>query len=289
VSESLVLAGGFDSIGNIHRAQFFATTKTGRTYLEDLLKYGGNVQNTGDSNQGTLFGETEAVDMPAPIPPLVEPWNALLALNKEKEVLGIYISGHPLDDYKYEIQTFCTATLSELENLNEINKTEVKIAGIVTHQETKINAKGQQYGVLTLEDFTGSIKIFLSGENFMRYRMYMNVNTCLFIQAKVLQRMYRTGEKELKITQIDLLDELREKKVKELKVTIENSMLSASFIQDMHELFSENQGKFRLRFIIEDPVNNVQVNMPSKTFKIDISAGLLRQLEEKNIQFELVG
>lgn len=289
VLESLVLAGGFDSIGNIHRAQFFANTNTGRSYLEDLLKYGGNLQNASDSNQASLFGETEAVDMPEPLPSRIEPWNALVALNKEKEVVGIYISGHPLDDYKYEIQTFCTATLSELENLNETNKTEVKIAGIVTHQETKISSKGHQFGVLTLEDFTGSIKLFLFGEDFMRYRMYMTENSCLFVQAKVAQRMFRQGEKELKITQIDLLDQLREKKVKELKVTIENSMLSASFIQDMHELFTENQGQFRLRFIIEDPVSNVQVNMPSKSVKIDISDQLLRQLEEKNIQFELVG
>ena len=289
VLESLAYAGGFDSFNTIHRAQFFANTNTGRTFLEDLVKYGGNLQEANDSNQVSLFGETEAVDMPEPIPPNVEPWNALFALNKEKEVVGIYISGHPLDDFKHEIQTFCTTTISELENLDDVNKTEIRIAGIVTHQEVRVSNKGNQFGTLTIEDFTGSIRLMLFGEDFMKFRMYMADNACLFIHARIATRTYRAEEKEVKIQQIELLHDIRENKVKELKVTVENSLLTASFIQDIHELFLENSGKCRLRFIIEDPVSNMQVNMPSKTVKVDISDKLLRQLEEKNIPFELIG
>ena len=289
VLESLAKAGGFDSFNNVHRAQFFATTNTGRTFLEDLVKYGGNIQGASESNQVSLFGESEAVDMPEPIPPSIEPWNALYALGEEKEVVGIYISGHPLDDYKHEIKTFCTASLSDLEDLNNVTKTEVKIAGIVTHQESRVSAKGSQFGTLTIEDFTGSTKLFLFGEDFMRFKMYMVEKACLFIHAKVSNRMYNADGKELKIQQIELLSELRQSKVNELKITVENSVLSASFIQDIHEMFLEHQGKCKLRFIVDDPISNIQLNMPSRNIKVDVNDQLLRQLEEKNIAFELVG
>ncbi len=289
VLESLALAGGFDSFKPLHRAQFFSNTGTGRTYLEDLIKYGGNLQDINESNQVSLFGESEAVDMPEPIAPNVEPWTALYALSREKEVVGIYISGHPLDDYKYEIKSFTTAQMSDLEDLNTLNKTDVKIAGIVTHQEVRVSQKGNQFGTITLEDFSGSYKFFLFGEDFMKFRIYMMDNVCLFIHAKVANRNYSSTEKELKIQQIDLLNEVRESKVKELKLTIENGLLTASFIQDMHELFTENPGKCKLRFVVEDPVSKVQVNLKSKTVGVDLSDKLLRELEQKNLQFELLG
>jgi DNA polymerase-3 subunit alpha len=289
VLENLALAGGFDSFENTHRAQFFAKTNTGRTFLEDLVKYGANVQGANDSNQVSLFGETEAVDMPEPIPPVVDLWNSLYALNKEKEVVGIYISGHPLDDFKHEIKTFCTSQLSDLEDIANVTKTELKVAGIVTHQEVRFSQKGNQFGTITLEDFTGSFKLFLFGEDFMKFKMYMVDNACLFIHGKIATRTYNSKDKELKIQQIELLSELRESKVNEIRIKLENSFLSASFIQDIHELFIENEGKCRLRFIVEDPVSKIQLNMPSKNIKVDVNDRLLRALEEKNIEFDLVG
>lgn len=289
VCESLALAGGFDSFNSIHRAQFFAITSTGRTFLEDLIKFGGNSQDASESMQVSLFGESEAVEMPEPIPPNAEPWSAIVALGKEKEVVGIYISGHPLDDYKHEIKTFKTADLLELEDLNKVNKTEFRVAGIVTHQEIKVSQKGNQFGTLTLEDMSGSLKMMLFGEDLMKFKMYMVEKECLYVHLKVTSRMFKPDEKELKIQQIELLSELRENKVKELRLTLQNALISASFIQDIHEVLSEHQGKFKLRFIIDDPISNTQLNMPSKSIKVDASDKLLRRLEELNVPFDLVG
>lgn len=288
VLENLTLAGGFDSFQNFHRAQFLTATSSGRTYLEDLMRYGGNLQSEVDSAQVSLFGDDEAVEMPEPIPPKVETWNALYALSKEKEVVGIYISGHPLDDFKHEIKAFCTATLSELEDLSNVKKTEVRIAGIITRQETRISKRGDQFGDLTIEDFTGALRLMLFQEDFLKYRHYMVENTSIYIIAKIVPKRYTTtNEKELKIQQIELLRDFRQNKVGELKIHLDNNLLTASSIQEMHELLSEHSGKCRLRFIIKDEFNDMSLNMPSKTVKVDLSDQLIRKLEEENIDFEL--
>jgi DNA polymerase-3 subunit alpha len=288
VMENLVLAGGFDSFSDFHRAQFFAPSSNGRTYLEDLVRYGGNLQSEVDSAQVSLFGDDVAVEMPEPIPPKVEPWNALYSLNKEKEVVGIYISGHPLDDFKHEIKAFCTATLGELDDLNNCKKTEVRIAGIITKQETRITKRGDQFGDVTIEDFTGSLRLMLFNEDFLKYRHYMAENTSIYIVAKIVPKRYTTtNEKELKIQQIELLRDFRQSRVNELKIHVDNSLLTASYIQDIHEIFTEHTGKCRLRFIVKDELNDLTLSMPSKTVKVDVSDQLIRKLEDENIEFEL--
>jgi DNA polymerase III subunit alpha len=288
VMENLALAGGFDSFTNVHRAQFFAPTSTGRTYLEDLMRYGGNLQSEVDSAQVSLFGDDVAVEMPEPIPPKVDQWNALYALNKEKEVVGIYISGHPLDDFKHEIKAFCTATLIELDDLNNCKKTEVRIAGIITKQETRITKRGDQFGDVTIEDFTGALRLMLFNEDFLKYRHYMVENTSVYIVAKIVPKRYTTtNEKELKIQQIELLRDFRQSRVNELKIHVDNTLLTATYIQDMHEIFAEHTGKCRLRFIVKDELNDLTLSMPSKTVKVDVSDQLIRKLEDENIEFEL--
>jgi DNA polymerase III subunit alpha len=288
VMENLVLAGGFDSFSDFHRAQFFAPSSNGRTYLEDLVRYGGNLQSEVDSAQVSLFGDDEAVEMPEPIPPKVETWNALYSLNKEKEVVGIYISGHPLDDFKHEIKAFCTATLGEFDDLNNSKKTEVRIAGIITKQETRITKRGDQFGDITIEDFTGSLRLMLFNEDFLKYRHYMVENTSIYIVAKIVPKRFTTSnEKELKIQQIELLRDFRQSRVSELKIHVDNSLLTASYIQDMHEIFTEHTGKCRLRFIVKDELNDLTLSMPSKTVKVDVSDQLIRKLEDENIEFEL--
>jgi DNA polymerase-3 subunit alpha len=252
------------------------------------MKYGGNLQNAQDSNQISLFDESNDVEMPEPLAPTVEPWNALYALNREKEVVGIYISGHPLDDFKYEIKTFCSTELSELEDLQSFEKRDIKIAGIVTSAENRVSKKGNKYGHFTLEDFSGPMEMVIFGEDYLRFNMYMVEDACLFVKAKVDKKKFGE-EKELKIQSIELLSELRNQHVKELQIKLENKTISASFVQDVFEICSQNPGKCTLRFIIEDPVNKISVNMPSKTFRVDLNDNLIKQLEEKNLDFQLVG
>jgi DNA polymerase-3 subunit alpha len=225
--------------------------------------------------------------MPEPVPPTLEPWTALYALSKEKEVVGIYISGHPLDDYKYEIRSFCSAELSELNDLESLSKTEIKVAGIITFQETRLTKKGNQFGTIVLEDFSGTFKFFLFQEDFLKYRHFMAENTSVFIHAKVVPQRFDKTKKEVKIQQIEFLQDLREKKVRELKINVDNARLTASFIQDMHEILSAHQGNCRLKFVVNDEINNMTLNMPSKSLKVGVDNELLRKLEAENLDFQL--
>jgi DNA polymerase-3 subunit alpha len=286
VMESLAYAGGFDSF-NLHRAQFFANTNTGRTYLEDLARYGGNMQNEAESDQISLFGDDKLEQMPEPVPPTLEPWTALYALSKEKEVVGIYISGHPLDDFKHEIRSFCNTELSELEDLVSFPKTDIKVAGIITFQETRLTKKGDQFGTIILEDFSGTFKFFFFQEDFLKFRHFMVENRSVFINAKVVPRRFDKTQKEIKVQQIEFLQDLREKKVQELKINVDNARLTASFIQDMHEILSAHQGTCRLKFVVNDEFSNMTLNMPSKSLKVGIDNELLRKLEAENLDFQL--
>lgn len=283
--EGLALAGGFDSFEGIHRGQYFATSNTGRLFIEDVMKYGFNIQQSEDSAQVSMFGESEIEDMPEPIPPNVEEWSSLIKLSKEKEVVGIFISGHPLDDFKVELEAFCNASVVDLEDVNELAGKELKLAGIVTEVEHRFSKKGNPFGTIIIEDYSGATKLFLFGEDYLRFKHFMVQGTFLYMMGKVANKMYRNDEFEFKINTIELLSELREKMVRSLNVKLVSSDVTPLFVQEIHELFSAHTGKCQLKFSIQDPTSGLEINMPSKTVKVDVSGDLLKKLEEMRLEF----
>ena len=285
--EGLALAGGFDSFEQIHRAQYFAVSNTGRLFLEDVMKYGANIQQSEDSAQVSMFGDSEIEDMPEPIPPNTEEWSSLIKLSKEKEVVGIFISGHPLDDFKVELEAFCNASITDLENVNDLAGKELKIAGIVTEVEHRFSKKGNPFGTLIIEDYSGGTKLFLFGEDYLRFKHFMVQGTFLYIMGKVANKMYKNDEFEFKINTIELLSELREKMVRSLNVKLVNSDITPLFVQEIHELFSAHAGKCQLKFSIQDPTSGLEINMPSKTVKVNVSGDLLKKLDELRLEFEI--
>ena len=158
VFEGLVLGGGFDSFNTTHRAQFFVEDNNGRPFLETVTKYGSKFQENKDSSQVSMFGGDSEVDIPEPQPPFAEEWPALTKLSKEKEVVGVYISGHPLDDFKLEIDSFCKGNVSALSHLEENNKKELAIAGIITSAEHRTTKHGKPFGTFEIEDYSESSK-----------------------------------------------------------------------------------------------------------------------------------
>jgi DNA polymerase III subunit alpha len=283
--EGLALAGGFDSFSGVHRAQYFATSNTGRLFLEDVMKYGSNVQQSEDSAQVSLFGESEVEDMPEPIPPVAEEWSSLVKLSKEKEVVGIFISGHPLDDFKVDIQAFCNAQIKDLENVNELANKEMKLAGIVTEVEHRFSKKGNPFGTIQIEDYSGGTKLFLFGEDYLRFKHFMVHGTFLYLMGKVTTKMYKNDEYEFKINSIELLNEIRDKLVKSLEINLTSSDVTPLFIQEIHELFSNYPGKCQLKFIIQDPTTGIEIKMPSKTLKVDVGGELLKKMEDLKLDF----
>lgn len=283
--EGIALAGGFDSFKGIHRAQYFATSNTGRLFLEDVMKFGFSVQQSDESAQVSMFGDAEIEAMPEPIPPNVEEWSSLVKLSKEKEVVGIFITGHPLDDFRFELKSFCNAQVSYLENVEEHANKELKFAGIVTAVEHRFSKKGNPFGTIEIEDYSGGTKLFLFGEDYLKFKHFMVQGTFLYIIGKVANRMYKSDEFEFKVSTIELLTDVREKLVSSLSIKVSPTDLTPLFVQEMHELLSGYSGKCHLKFAVTDPVSGIEINMPSKTMKVDLGGDLLKRLQDMRVEF----
>ena len=284
--EGLALAGAFDSFPNIHRAQYFAE-ENGKTFLSNAVKFGANHQESINSNQTSLFGEGSGVATPAPTIPRVEEWSTLQKLNKEKEVVGIYISGHPLDDYKIDIDAFCNSSITDIKKLDENKGKSMNFAAIITEVEHRHTRKGDPFGTIVIEDYNDSHKLFFFREDYGKFKPYMSEGAFVYITGKVQPRRFG-NELEFKVNQIEFLSSIRDQKMKALRLKVALSDVNHTFIENMEELFKANEGKYRIQFNIFDSVNNLEVEMPSQFVKIDLNNNLLDALKTHNVSFELV-
>lgn len=276
--ESLAQAGGFDSFEQFHRSQFFMEDERGATFLETAMRYGNAVKDSENSSQQSLFGDDVSAEIQEPQPAEGEEWGTLRRLSLEKEVVGVYISGHPLDDYRTEIESFCTP--GGLARLNDLEKNmgyELKFAGMVTEAAHRISKTNKPYGSFTLEDYNDSSRFMLFGEDYVRCREYLVEGWFLFVKGKVQKR--RRGEliePEFKVHQVELLSELREKRAKELKLRVELGDINEEIVEKLEELFTQNKGKCRLNIEIVD--ERMKLNMPSRGLLVDPNNDVLQEL-----------
>lgn len=283
--EGLILGGGFDSFKNIHRAQYFKEDGNKRTFLENLIKFGGSYQDEENSAQISLFGEHSEVEMPEPEIPKAEEWGSWLKLAKEKEVVGIYISGHPLDDYKLELTSFCNGTVEMLNNLEEHIGKDITVGCIITESENRFTNKGEPFGTMTIEDYTHSTKLFLWRDNYIRFKNYFNANF-VAIKGKI-EIPPRRSQPEFTIHSIDFLDSLREKKVNSIYLKIPARSLEQRLISDLNKLFLENEGNCPVNFLVYDSVDEIEVALNSKSVRIDINNKVIKTLDSLNVEFNL--
>jgi DNA polymerase-3 subunit alpha len=269
------------------RAQYFHEDNTGRTFLENVIRFGSSFQDSENSSQATLFGGDSAVKLPEPIIPECEEWGNIYALNKEKEVIGIFISGHPLDDFKMEINSFCNGTVSMRNDLPAHLGKQLLIAGIVSDAEHRFTKKGDQFGTLTLEDYNDSYKLFLWRENYLKFRHFLTPGTFVSVKGRVEMSRYRK-EPEFSIQTIELLQKLRENKAKSFHLKINSNALTHVMISDLNKLFIDYPGSCQVHFTIYDPLDDLEVRMPSKSVKVELTNDLFKELETFNdLEFEI--
>ncbi len=278
VFESLVLAGGFDSFKRINRSQFFTEDSNGRLFLENVIKFGARVQENKDSSQVSLFGGESAEEVSEPQPPRAEEWPTLTRLSKEKEVVGIYISGHPLDDFKLEIDSFCKGTVSDITKLEENKNQELRIAGIITDAQHRTTKHGNPFGTIDIEDYGDSTRLFIFGEDYMRFKHLLSLGTFVFVTGRVQTRKYGDGL-EFKISAMELLTELRDKRSKTLMLEVESSDITDQIIDDLYHVVSDHSGNCKLKFIVKDHKTNARVKMPSKTMKVAVDNAFIKKVE----------
>ncbi|MBL1280177.1 MAG: DNA polymerase III subunit alpha [Fluviicola sp.] len=283
--ESLAFSGGFDSFGGVHRAQYFQEDSNGRTFMENVMKFGSGFQDSVNSNQGSLFGENSGSELPPPIIPIAEEWGNIYALNKEKEVVGIYISGHPLNDFKMEIDAFCNGNVGMLNNIEENRGKDLLIAGVITEGEHRTTRKGDPFGTIIIEDYNDSTKIFLWREDYLKYKHFLNPNTFISIKGRI--DLSRWNKLEFNIGSIDLLHNLKETRANAIHLKVANSALDQRMITDLNALFSENTGNCTLHFTVYDSLDGVEVRMPSKTIKVDLSKELFTGLSALDLEYRI--
>ncbi|MFN8323278.1 MAG: DNA polymerase III subunit alpha [Chitinophagales bacterium] len=285
--EALGYAGAFDCFAGYHRAQYFLPDKKdGLNLLEKAVRYGGNVQGSAASQQNSLFGEmTGGVDLREPSSYGSDEWSLLEKLKKEKEVTGIYISGHPLDDYRLEIKTFTNCTLNDIERIK--NK-EVKVAGIVTTTETRFSKNGNQYCRFTIEDFSGTYNFSLFGKDYMTFKTFVETpNAMLHITGRYQPRYNNEAEFEFRISKIDLLSDVRSKLTKFLTLEVETSDVNQTLIDELKSVLNRYPGKTRLRIKLIDHEEGYSVPVNSSTNAIELNNDLLRELDAIKIHYSL--
>lgn len=287
--ESLALAGGFDSFENTHRAQYFFE-ENNTSFLEKAIKYGATHQASVNSAQVSLFGEQSEVSIPEPLPPACEEWGTLEKLSKERDMVGVFISGHPLDDYKLEIGHFCTKNFHlglMSDNMEALmGKGELKFAGIVTDAQHLTTKKGKPWGKVKIEDYKGDTEFFLFGDDYLNNQQFLTPNYYLFVKGKVQMSRFR-NEPEFKISKVTLLSDLRENIAKEINISVALKDITDTFIEDLETLIIQNEGKCRVLMHVHDKKEGVDAKGILKGRKVEITDALIDKLEEMDLTFSM--
>jgi len=286
VFEGLVLAGAFDSFQNASRAQYFANDEKGISFIERVIRFGNKFQETKNSAQTSLFGDASDVQFDEPLIPHCEPWNVMEELSKEKEMIGIYISAHPLDDFKTEIKYFCNAQVEVLKNLDKLEGRELTFAGIVTDVQHKVSKNGKPWGSFLFEDYSESYEFKLFNEDYLKFRHFLIPNTFLHLRT-VLRRPWQNGEVRAQITAVQQLQDVLSKMAKKVTIQLEIGKISEDQVKQMQKVCKKHKGNQHLNITVYDPEEKLKLTMPSRTSKITISKDFLEELQQNDWSFRL--
>jgi len=298
--ENLALAGGFDSFGNTTRAQYFHDEGDGISFLEKAIRYGGKFQENENSSQVSLFGEASDVQIPEPVVPPCEDWSTMEKLAKEKEVVGIYISGHPLDDYKFEMQYFCNAKLEALKNLeNYINKN-LSIGGIITNVQHRVAKNGKGWASFTLEGYDESFEFRIFGEEYLKFRHYLIQNNFTYLRLVVKEgwadkETGKKGEPRLQFLLVQYLQDVLPSFAKKLIIHLNINEVHSELISQLNTVFQSNRGDHSVSFEVlelEKIKKQVEVTTPlilesDETTMVDASELELQEESEISVTTEV--
>lgn len=269
--ESLAKAGGFDSFPGTHRAQYFYKLPGEEIlFLEKLLRYANDVQARASSRQHSLFGGEQEIMLPKIELPVCPPWKKMDQLKFEKEIIGFYMSGHPLDDFRLEIENFCTVSVGELKSDMKLFKgREVVFAGIVTEANHRTGKTGKPFGTFVVEDYFDSIQIMLFSEEFLKVKHFLEVDSFVYIKARVESRYDAPDQLNLRVNSVSLLQEVFEKFAKSITVTVDLQDVTKEKIVFLHSLAKKHKGKNLLRIQIKDEEEKLSIELPSKKIRVE--------------------
>jgi DNA polymerase-3 subunit alpha len=290
--DSLVYAGGFDSFEGVNRAQYLQDNGDGITFVEKALKFGAKFQENKNSAQVSLFENSDEIQLQEPQVPPCKPWPTLEELKLEKEVVGIYISGHPLDDFQTPLKHFCNAPLEVLKDLNQLLNKELRIGGIIGEVEHRISKNGKGWASFSVEDYTDSYEFRIFGEEYLKFKHFLFENNFVYMRLLVKEGWRnrdtgKTGEPRINFLSFQQLQDTLEKNSKKLTLQLSIDDLDEKKSKDIIDLFKKYKGKNQLEFSFFENNEKIKLTMLSENFKISINEDLISKIKEKQLHFKL--
>ncbi|MEE0903224.1 MAG: DNA polymerase III subunit alpha [Prevotellamassilia sp.] len=280
--ECLGVAGAFDCFEDLQREHFVAGTTSGECFLDALMQYGINYQQDKATCQMSLFGPTEMPEIAKPAPqPVTERWGDMERLNRERELLGIYISGHPLDEYAIVLQNVCTAQMAEMADLSERLNQDITFGGIVTSVKRGQTKRGNPYGIVRIEDFSGPGEVPLFGDEWARWSGYMTEGNPVYITARVSPKQWRPEEWEVRIGKIEFLPDVKDNILKSITINVDLDELTTDNVARLTELLHEEDGPTEVFINVVDKTRSMQVTLQSMKCHLTVKHQLINYLDHE--------
>ncbi|MFA6795110.1 MAG: DNA polymerase III subunit alpha [Proteiniphilum sp.] len=278
--EALALSGAFDSLPGMHREQFLAMNSKGEEFLDTLIRYGNKYQQDKQETMTSLFGDDSSSQIARPEIPHAPRWSDLEKLNRERDLIGIYLSAHPLDDYEFILKYVCSADTLKLQDLDALNGLDISFGGIITTVREGQTKRGSPYTIFKIEDYSGSYEIALFSEDSVNFGRYARIGLSVYIQAKVQPKRYRQEELEVKITSIGLLSEMRDKLVSKITLQIPLTELDDTTVAELSALVKNNSGNSLLYFEIIGEESRMHLQLFSRPARIQVNKHFIDYLKD---------
>ncbi|MDO5608824.1 MAG: DNA polymerase III subunit alpha [Capnocytophaga sp.] len=289
--ENIALAGGFDSFTKVHRAQYFHKVDDDQIFLEKAIRFGSKFQENENSQQMSLFGESSGIEIPEPDVPKCEAWGNLEKLRREKDVVGIFISGHPLDDFSLTMEHYCNVNLAQLTDLTMFVNRELTVGGIITDVQHRTTKNGKGWCAFTLEDYDGSYEFRLFNDDYLKFRNYLIINGflyCKFFVRPGYEKEGKPGEPRINFSQMMPLQDVMEYFAKQITLKIVISDITEDLIHGLEEILKEYKGTKTLYISINQTDDNTMyVEMNAQKVKVDISDEFLKNIKKQQINYKL--
>ena len=281
--ESLALSGGFDSFG-IRREEFFAQNAKGDTFIDIIMRYGQTYQVEKQQAQNSLFGAFDDLEIQTPALPKTDVrWSDIERLNKERELVGIYLSAHPLDQFKIVLDNLCNTRCDELADTSSLtDREDVILGGIVTNVRTGFTKNGKPFGIVTLEDYNGSGELPLFGEEWGKHSGMFAIGASVYVTGKIKPRFAynENGPKDLKISTVEYLQDIKAKAVERITISLATDQLNETMVEELGELIAQSPGKTEVYFLLHDSTGKRHVLVRSASATIDVRNELIHYIEQ---------
>ena len=289
--ESLALSGAFDEFTDVRREQLFTENSKGEQVLETILRYGNKYQTDAAMSRNSLFGGTDAIEITKPEIPYAAEWSPLEKLNKERDLIGMYLSAHPLDEFEFEINHICNCTTVDLKDFHSLQGKALKIGGMVTNFRHGTSKAGNAYGILTIEDYVGAFEFALFGKNYIEFGKYMIKDLYLLIHAVIQEKgsdfkynkpstdSNSPKELELKIQKVEVFSDVKDKLVNTLTITIPLQQLTEDFAIELTDLVMKNKGNVNLYVQVIDELSPNKVMLFARQYRFQMNKSVYHTLK----------